>query len=320
MNSYDKDIESASNHDLSHAETADTVGEVRSETGPTRASHHQKQKSFNLLDSDNENVSPTLMQFRAHRPAVKHGNNDMSKFLSGFKKFQKAFFQTNKDLYSKLAEGQSPKTLLVGCCDSRVDPAMITGCDPGDLFVIRNVANLVAPYAPDRGHHGVSAALEFAVKVLKVENIVVLGHVQCGGIRALMTMKPDDQSFEFIAPWMSIAERAREKSVKVFGDKDLETQCRYCELASILVSLENLMTYPWVKERLMSGDLMLNGWYFDFVTGQLIAYNPASNEFETLGVEPDSPDGGRESAAIRKSEDGRDSIVEALESASINAK
>ena len=91
---------------------------------------------------------------------------------------------------------------------------MITGSDPGDLFIVRNVANLVAPYAPDKGHHGVSAAIEYAVKVLKVENIVVLGHVQCGGIRALMTMAPDEQSFEFIAPWMSIADRARDKSLK----------------------------------------------------------------------------------------------------------
>ncbi|TPX32140.1 carbonic anhydrase [Synchytrium microbalum] len=267
-----------------------------------------KKKSFNLLDSDNEesvaNPSPTLKQFRSK---TQGGRSDMGKLLSGFKKFQKNFFQDNNDLYRKLAGGQNPKTLLVGCCDSRVDPAMITGSDPGDLFIIRNVANLVAPYAPDDGHHGVSAAIEYAVKVLKVENIVVLGHVQCGGIRALMSMKPEEaDTTEFIHHWMTIAWRAREKIAKNFANKDLDTQCTYCEHASILVSLENLVTYPFIKERLNSGDLTISGWYFDFITGQLNAYNPESNEFAPLNPDDYSPTTDGES---RKSLDaGRNSI------------
>lgn len=295
MESSDQSIEQTASQDiLKQNEQKDTLGSDIPASQKPRIFDSSK-KSFNLLDSDNEG-SPTMKQFRSHKPNLKY-SSDMSKFLSGFKKFQKTFFQNNTDLYSKLAVGQNPKTLLVGCCDSRVDPVMITGSDPGDLFVVRNVANLIAPYAPDKGHHGVSAAIEYAVKVLKVENIVVLGHVQCGGIRALMTMAPDDESFEFIAPWMSIAIRAREKSLKLFGSNDLETQCRYCEHASILVSLENLVTYPWVKESLLSGQLSLNGWYFDFVTGQLTGYNPENNEFEALDA--DSPE-GRGSVATKK--------------------
>ncbi|KAH6584115.1 hypothetical protein BASA61_007670 [Batrachochytrium salamandrivorans] len=189
----------------------------------------------------------------------------MDKFLSGFKRFRKA---------------QKPKTVLLGCCDSRVDPAIITDCDPGDLFVIRNVANLVAPYQPDAGYHGVAAALEFAVQVLCVENIIVLGHSKCGGISALL--RGVSSELEFIAPWVSIAQKAKDKTLKYFGDRSEEEQQRACEHASILQTIENLVTYPWIHSKLQRGDLNLTGWYFDFESGDLMGYNPDTLDFEAL--------------------------------------
>ncbi|ORY46447.1 carbonate dehydratase [Rhizoclosmatium globosum] len=226
-------------------------------------------------------------------------NKQMAKFVNGFKRFQKAYFGDNTELFDSLKQGQSPKTLLIGCCDSRyelftltfallltttnrVDPAIITDCDPGDLFIVRNVANLVAPYNADGSHHGVSAALEFAVKGLKVTNIVVMGHTKCGGIAALMRGITDSNETEFLGPWMKIAEKARKKVLKHFSQRDMDTQNRACEHASILLSLENLVGYPWVRERLMNQTISIHGWYFDFEDGELLALDPETLVFEPL--------------------------------------
>ncbi|KAJ3120810.1 hypothetical protein HK100_012639, partial [Physocladia obscura] len=167
-----------------------------------------------------------------------------------------------------------------------VDPAIITDCEPGDLFVVRNVANLVAPYNPDGSHHGVSAALEFAVKGLKVNNIIVMGHTKCGGIAALMRGISDSNETEFLGPWMKIAEKARNKVLKHFSHKEMDIQNRACEHASILLSLENLVSYPWVREKLMNESISIHGWYFDFEDGELLALNPDTLVFEPL-VEAD---------------------------------
>ncbi|KAI9207375.1 carbonate dehydratase [Polychytrium aggregatum] len=218
--------------------------------------------------------------------------HNMNKFLSGFKRFHKNYFCDNIELFDHLRQAQSPKTLLIGCCDSRVDPAIITECDPGDMFVVRNVANLVAPYHPDgvSGFHGVSAAVEFAVKGLKVENIIVMGHTQCGGIKALMQGVSKDE-YQFVGQWMSIVQLAKDKTLKNFPDAAPEVQQRACEHASILLSLENLMSYPWVKERLMKNEITINGWYFDFERGELLGYDVENNIFEPLVTftENDSP-------------------------------
>lgn len=211
----------------------------------------------------------------------------MTKFLTGFKQFQKTYFRDNTELFSKLAVGQAPKTLVIGCCDSRVDPTVITGADPGDMFTIRNVANLVPPYNLNdlNSLHGVSAAIEYAVNFLKVEDIIVLGHVKCGGIAALMG---DVAVGEFIMPWMSIAKRARETVVRKFVDCPSDVQHRACERAAILVSLENLCSYPWIRDRLKAKTLTINGWYFDFEAGELYSYSPTSGGFEPMQHEPES--------------------------------
>ena len=210
--------------------------------------------------------------------------NHVEKLVEGFKRFHRENYEGNRALFDRLAkEGQSPKTIVVGCCDSRVDPAIVTNCDPGDLFIIRNVANLVPPYEISASHHGTSAALEFGVRQLKVENIIVLGHAQCGGIRALMSRTPGSESKEgFISGWMSIASHARNRVLARMPGEPIEAQARACEQEAILVSLDNLLTFPWILERVAQKKLVLHGWYFDMERGELLRYNPDSNHFEAF--------------------------------------
>lgn len=202
--------------------------------------------------------------------------------IEGFSRFREMHFAKDDTLYRELVEqGQTPKTLVVGCCDARVDPAIILDCAPGDLFVIRNVANLVPP-AEDQGHyHGTSAALEFGVCELNVEHIIVLGHAQCGGIHALMegAMHKKDS---FIAEWMGIADAAQQYVQRELPGADLRQRRRACEQHAILGSLDNLLTFSWIRERVEQGTLTLHGWYFDMENGQLLSYDASARRFEPL--------------------------------------
>jgi carbonic anhydrase len=212
--------------------------------------------------------------------------DDVIQFITGFGRFQKKYFSATKGVYHQLRGGQRPKALVIACCDSRADPAIITDCDPGELFVVRNVANLVPPYEADGGVHGVSSALEFGVKTLKVEHIIVLGHALCGGITALMQGDVPTEQSEFIGPWMRIAARARSDVLARLGHKPFDAQVRACEKAAILTSLENLITFPWIEERVNAGSLTLHGWYFDLVHGALLGYDSDTGRFEPLVEAP----------------------------------
>jgi len=208
----------------------------------------------------------------------------IEKLLSGFKRFHQYYFGDDSHLYDSMRDGQPAKTLMVACCDSRVDPAILTDCDPGDLFTIRNVANLIPPCVCDGHHHGTSAALEFAINSLEVENIIVMGHANCGGIKALWE---DDSSIssQFIQPWMSIAQPAKDKVLATMPNASDAEGIKACEQASILVSLDNLLSFSCVKERLEQGSLSLHGWYFDIPQGALSRFNPASGLFELVAIE-----------------------------------
>lgn len=208
---------------------------------------------------------------------------DIEKFIRGFGRFQQQYLSEPTALDS-LRSGQHPGTLVIGCCDSRVDPALLTGSDPGDIFVVRNIANLVPPCTPD-APPGVSSAIEFAVCGLEVSRIIVLGHARCGGIRALMSQAKVTEETDFVARWMRIAEPVRQEVLRELSHKHKEGRCRAAELASILHSLDNLMTYPWIRRRVEAGKLALHGWYFDIGTGSLLAYSPRKQEFLSL-VEP----------------------------------
>ncbi|MCK6599638.1 MAG: carbonic anhydrase [Bdellovibrionaceae bacterium] len=207
---------------------------------------------------------------------------DIIKLLAGFKRFKEKYFETENSVYQKLSVGQSPKTLIIGCCDSRVDPAIISSASPGDIFVVRNVANLVPPYEIGGGFHGVSAAIEFAVTSLKVENVLILGHRQCGGIRSLFSENRQDDSF--ISQWMKIAKEARVEVLNKFPDADLETQCKQCELESIKVSLKNLTTFPFIQKAQKERDLNILGIYFDLEEGKLWEFDEKDNEFKNIEV------------------------------------
>ncbi len=207
---------------------------------------------------------------------------DITKLIKGIKRFQKQHFGANPELANALKDGQKPKTLLIGCSDSRVDPALLTGCAPGDLFMIRNVANLVPPYEKSHGYHGISSALEYAVCFLEVENIIILGHSGCGGIAGLMETAKGKEVGEFIGKWVSIVAPARDKVLKEMTDKSPDEQAHACEKEAILVSLNNLLTFPWIKERSASGKLTLHGWYYNIGTGELKSYNHSSETFEIL--------------------------------------
>ena len=214
---------------------------------------------------------------------------DIAEFIVGFKRFQERYFSEDRDLFERLGRGQRPQAMIVACADSRVDPALLTGAAPGDVFVVRNVANLVPPYERGGSFASVPAALEFAVLSLGVEHIIVLGHAQCGGIHALMGGA--GTRGEFIGKWVGIAQRARERVLAELPAKPAALQERACEQASILVSLENLMTYPWIAQRVAAGTVHLHGWYFDIAEGDLLCYNPARNAFEPVAVDSPGPQG-----------------------------
>ncbi|PLX89721.1 MAG: carbonic anhydrase [Desulfuromonas sp.] len=208
--------------------------------------------------------------------------SDVGKFIEGIGRFQKLHYGDNPALAEELKSGQNPKAMLIGCSDSRVDPALLTDCAPGDLFMVRNVANLVPPYSLSSGYHGVSSALEYAVCFLEVENIIVLGHSGCGGIAGLMQSSEDNEVGEFIGRWVHIASSAKEKVLRELPDSSPERQAHACEKEAILVSLDNLLTFPWIRERVEAGKLTLHGWYYNIKTGQLKYYNREAGDFEVL--------------------------------------
>jgi carbonic anhydrase len=203
--------------------------------------------------------------------------------VEGFQRFREQHFERNDGLFQQLVtEGQTPKTLVVACCDSRVDPALVLDCEPGDLFVIRNVANLVPPAEGRAGLHGTTAAIEYGVRILGVEHIIVLGHAHCGGIGTLVKTGGINVPGSFIDDWMRLVESARSSVIAEMPHASLAEQVRACEQRAILVSLDNLMTFSWVRDKVASGHLSLHGWYFDIEHGQLLSYNSATSSFESL--------------------------------------
>jgi carbonic anhydrase len=202
----------------------------------------------------------------------------MDRLLNGYRRFRRDRWPERRRQFETLADtGQRPRALVVSCADSRVDPAMIFNADPGELFVVRNVANLVPPFAPDGAHHGTSAAVEFAVRILEVPDIVVMGHGLCGGVRALLEGAPAEDS-DFIAPWIALAAPAKARASARTDIADLQL-C--CEHETVRLSLENLSTFPWIASRIASGMLRLSGAHFDIRSGVLSILGE-SGEFEAV--------------------------------------
>ena len=197
--------------------------------------------------------------------------------LTGYRRFRENRWPQEHAEYEALAQGQKPHTLVVACSDSRADPALIFDAAPGELFVVRNVANLVPPYQPDGQLHGVSAALEFGVRVLEVGRIVVMGHAYCGGVHAMLNGAPDTCG-DFVAPWVAQATPVVRLICESFPAEPAE---RLAEETVVRLSLENLRTFPWIAEREKAGDLTLVGLHFGIADGVLTALN-GPGRFEPL--------------------------------------
>ena len=207
----------------------------------------------------------------------------IQQLVDGFRRFREQHFESHDSVYQQLVkQGQTPKILVVACCDSRVDPALVFECDPGDLFVIRNVANLVPPLEGHSGHHGTTAAIEYGVSTLGVQHIIVLGHAHCGGINALVKTGGVGTPGSYIDDWMCLAESARAEVMAEMPTASLAERERACEQRAILVSLNNLATFPWIRERVESGALNLHGWYFDIEHGQLLRYEQNTHDFISI--------------------------------------
>lgn len=195
---------------------------------------------------------------------------DFSDLVDGYHRFRSADYRRQRDRWAELKDGQSPKVMVIACSDSRVDPAQIFDTLPGEIFVVRNVAALVPPYETGGGRHGVSAALEFAVTKLNVEEVLVMGHGACGGCAAALSNAFKDAApgeGGFIADWVSILDEARDK-VKASHGNGPEAS-REMELEAVRTSIENLKTFPFVQKALDAGSLTLRGAYFAIADGHL---------------------------------------------------
>lgn len=207
---------------------------------------------------------------------------DFSALVDGYHRFRDTGWSAQRERWSELAEGQSPKVMIVACSDSRVDPTQIFDASPGEMFVVRNVAALVPPFEIGGGRHGVSAALEFAVTQLKVEEIIVMGHGFCGGCAAALTGQfrgADPGEGGFIAHWIDMLDEARATVLASHSGTLGREAFRQMEMEGVRVSLENLRTFPWVREREAEGLLKLHGAFFAISDGVLHVLDEASGEF-----------------------------------------
>lgn len=197
------------------------------------------------------------------------------KILEGYQSFRDKYVHGDTSVMQQLAHyGQRPEAMVVACCDSRVDPAVILQCDPGDLFVVRNVANIIPPFERDEMHHGTSAALEFGVCYLKVDHLVLLGHSQCGGIQALIDESQVGIN-DFISNWVSLIKTPH---------------CEHCAVddyakQALHESYKNCLTFPWIKDRVDRNTLKIHLWFFDIKAGEILMYSHEHQSYVPLSRE-----------------------------------
>jgi len=210
---------------------------------------------------------------------------EFAELLKGYRRFRETTYPRQRERFDRSAiEGQHPRLMIIGCSDSRVDPAQIFDVDPGEIFVVRNVAALVPPYETTPGQHGVSAAVEFAVQVLEVAQIVVMGHGRCGGCKAALDQSLADADLGdggFVAGWIKLLDEAREPVVKAHGTSGVFAELAM-EFAAIRQSLANLRTFPWLAEKERSDVLKLRGAHFSIAEGRLYALDEETGSFEVI--------------------------------------
>ncbi|KAK9270145.1 hypothetical protein L1049_025721 [Liquidambar formosana] len=225
-----------------------------------------KRNPIARLEASGDSIGLTqgLPSFKLDNVTNSDGGVDLfGEMKHRFLSFKKHRFLEESEHFRTLAEVQSPKFMVIACADSRVCPSNILGFQPGEAFMIRNVANLVPPL--ENGPSETNAALEFAVNTLEVENILVIGHSSCAGIQALMSMQDDVDSSSFVAKWVVNAKVAKSRTESAAANISFDQQCRHCEKESINCSLLNLLTYPWIEHRVRTGLLSIHGGYYDFL-------------------------------------------------------
>jgi carbonic anhydrase len=199
----------------------------------------------------------------------------LKKMLKGYKVFRNKYVHGNRSIMKLLSRyGQQPKIMVIACCDSRVDPGLILQCDPGDLFVVRNIANIVPPYENDNKHHGTSAALEYGICSLEVKHLILLGHSQCGGIQALYG-KDKTVKNDFISNWVSI----------INTDNHIHKSVDDCAKFALQQSHQNCMSFPWVVEKIQQNALEIHLWFFDIESGQIFTYVADKGEYQPLDAD-----------------------------------
>jgi carbonic anhydrase len=205
----------------------------------------------------------------------------VTSLIEGYRCFKRIHFET-ENTFENLQHGQQPKVFVIACCDSRVDPAIITGCRPGDMFCARNIANLVPPADIDDAHVSTRAALEYAVLALKVKHVIVWGHSQCGGIRACLEPSNSTDTLPSVHSWIKMVQPVKERIVKQYRELSCDEQAHLLEKESLKTSLKNLYSFSWINERVQKNELSLHAWYFNFNTACIQAYQPNEDCFVTL--------------------------------------
>ena len=209
-----------------------------------------------------------------------------SGLISGNELFQKSYVKAHEKEFLDLVEkGQHPKAVYIGCSDSRVVPDLMTNSAPGDLFVIRNIGNFVAPYKPSEDFHSTASAIEYAVSVLKVKNIIVCGHTHCGAICAMFDEegKLDSPELVHTKKWLSLGSNAKNQALLALGNRaDKDMLLRLTEKLSVINQIENLLTYPSVKAKVDAGEIAIHGWIYDIESGEIEYYDPETSQFESL--------------------------------------
>ena len=201
----------------------------------------------------------------------------MDKLLEGIIKFKREDFLKNRELFSDLKDSQKPHTLFITCSDSRIDPNLITGSRPGDLFIIRNIANIIPPFRETTEYVATTSGVEYAVLVLGVENIIVCGHSNCGGCAASLNGGKVIEGLPHTSKWLELLGEAKEK---IAHSKDVEAREWMLEQANIVEQIKNLKSYPYIQEKLDQGELKISGWYYIIDTGEIYVFNEIDKEFQ----------------------------------------
>jgi len=206
----------------------------------------------------------------------------MEKLYKGIHKFQESYFKKEKEFFRRLSKGQKPEVLFITCADSRIDPNLVTQSKPGELFIVRNVGNIIPPYDAIKDKNSVAAAIEFAILDLKVTDIIVCGHSNCGAMQALYKDKREFNNMPHLKDWLKIASPVIDVVNTFYSGLSTKSRLRITEEENILFQIKNIQTYPFVDQLLKEGSLHLHGWYYDIRTGNIYAYNPVINMFEKV--------------------------------------